>query len=214
MDPATHHDTHRPTPHSATPTGAAHRAARTQRSRPDGTTLHGARDRRTNHERNSHTRRVHLHTLSCTYGSVTPVTKTSLRDTPIYLILWQPYIAIGWELCVPVRTCTLVAPWRVCRYRSPRTAPSRSRDKAATSIAGAQQSGNDFTHADLGITHTTTTDAEAASNMQRSEGERTVQPKEVQSAVRRKRSAGHAEWSPSCRSNRPNMVKWSSSCTK
>ena len=77
------------------------------------------------------------------------MTKTSLRDTPICLILWQPYLAIGWELCVPVRTCTLVAPWRVCRYRSPRTAPSRSRDKAATSIAGAQQSGNDFPDADL-----------------------------------------------------------------
>ena len=44
-----------------------------------------------------------------TYGSVTPVTKTSLRDTPIYLILRVPFLPIGWELCVPVRTCALVA---------------------------------------------------------------------------------------------------------
>ena len=38
------------------------------------------------------------------FGSPTPVTKTSLRDTPIYLILWVPFLPIGWELCVPVRT--------------------------------------------------------------------------------------------------------------
>ena len=96
-----------------------------------------------------HTAVYYLFMACCTYGSVTPVTKTSLRDTPIYLSLRVPFLAIGWELCVPVRTDALVAPWRVRRYRSPRTAPSRSRDKAATSIAGAQQSGNDFTHADL-----------------------------------------------------------------
>ena len=40
----------------------------------------------------------------CMFGSPTPVTKTSLRDTPIYLILWVPFLAIGWELCVPAKT--------------------------------------------------------------------------------------------------------------
>lgn len=74
----------------------------------------------------------------CTYGSVTPVTKTSLATRAIDSILWVPFLAIGWELCVPAKTPALVAPWQMPHYRSPRTAPSRSKDMVPTSIAGAQ----------------------------------------------------------------------------
>ena len=42
---------------------------------------------------------VNVMMACCTYGSATPVTKTSLRDTPICLILCVPFLAIGWELC-------------------------------------------------------------------------------------------------------------------
>ena len=72
------------------------------------------------------------------FGSPTPVTHSSLATRAICLILWVPFLAIGWEQRVPVRTCTLLAPSRVCRYRSLRTAPSRSRGKVPTSLAGAQ----------------------------------------------------------------------------
>ena len=64
------------------------------------------------------------------------------------LILWVPLLAIGWELCVPVRTGALLAPWRVHRYRSPRTAPSRSKDMVHKSCRSTA-SGNDFPDADL-----------------------------------------------------------------
>ena len=74
----------------------------------------------------------------CMHSSPTPVTHSSLATRAICLILWVPFLAIGWELCVPVRTDALLAPWRVRRYRSPRTAPSRSEDMVPTSIAGAQ----------------------------------------------------------------------------
>ena len=50
---------------------------------------------------------------------------------------------------MPVRTCALLAPWRVHRYRATRTAPSGSKDMVRTSIAGAQHPGNDFPDAGL-----------------------------------------------------------------
>ena len=39
---------------------------------------------------------------------------------------------------MPAKTPALVAPWQMPHYRSPRTAPSRSKDMVLTSIAGAQ----------------------------------------------------------------------------
>ena len=83
-------------------------------------------------------RDVKMACVACLAHQPTPVTKTSLRDTPICLILCVPFLAIGWELCVPARTGALLAPWRVHRYRSLRTAPSRSREKVRASLAGAQ----------------------------------------------------------------------------
>ena len=77
-------------------------------------------------------------TSTARYSCYLPVTKTSLRDTPICLILCVPFLPIGWELCVPVRTGALVAPWQMPHYWSPRTAPSGSKDMVLTSIAGAQ----------------------------------------------------------------------------
>ena len=79
----------------------------------------------------------------------TPVTETSLATRAICLILWVPFLLIGWELCVPARTGALLAPWRVRRYRATRTAPSGSKDMVPTSIAGAQHPGNDFPDAGL-----------------------------------------------------------------
>ena len=72
------------------------------------------------------------------FGSVTPVTDSSLATRAIYSILCVPFLLIGWVLCAPTRTGALLAPWRVHRYRSLCTAPSRSREKVRTSLAGAQ----------------------------------------------------------------------------
>ena len=56
----------------------------------------------------------------------------SLPDAVLLQDLCVPYLLIGWELCEATDICTLATVPGVCRSGRARTAPSQSRDKAAT----------------------------------------------------------------------------------
>ena len=77
--------------------------------------------------------------MCCMFGSPTPVTRFFTFHAR-YLFDLVGTISrdrLG-AARVPAKTPALVAPWQMPQYRSPRTAPSRSKDMVHTSIAGAQ----------------------------------------------------------------------------